>query len=218
MQSPTNWHNVLLTDSGFYYNNELDKPLDLIINSFKSMLQKPFIEATVLFIPTAAMQDEQKATEITNRLKNELLRMGILENNITIHDIDGSLAEEDAMKFDVIYLTGGKTPYLAKRVLETGFDEIIKKMIFANKVYIGMSAGSMLLTPHFNIDDINNPQFTGLGIIKAYFSVHCDKDAKKRTDLPLPHITLQENQAIELSFLGYKLIDGNLQYDKGQTS
>jgi peptidase E len=213
MHSDINWSNVLLTDSGFYYDNELNKPLDSLINRFKSMLQKPFIETTVLFIPTAAMQNKLKAEEISNRLKNELLTMGILPRNITVHDIDGSLAEEDAMKFDVIYLTGGNTPYLAKRVYEINFDKIIKKMIFANKVYVGMSAGSMFLTPNFNIDDINNPQFIGLGLVKAYLTVHCDDGTSSRTDLPFPHIALQENQAIEVFWNGYKLINGKLQYE-----
>jgi len=213
MQSNTNWRNVLLTDSGFYYDNELDKPLDSLINSFKAMLQKPFEEAIMLFIPTAAMQNEEKAKAITRRLKNELLAMGIMPSNITIHDIDGSLTEDDAMRFDVIYVTGGKTPYLAKRVYEVGFDKIIKKMIFTNKVYIGMSAGSMLLTPSFNIDDINNPQFMGLGLVKAYFSVHCDDGTPCRMDLTLPHIPLRENQAVEVTCDGYRLIDGNWQYE-----
>jgi peptidase E len=207
-----NWCNVLLTDSGLYYDNELDKPLDVIIDRLKIMLQKPFAEATVLFIPTAAMQDEIKAAEITTRLKNELLTLGMLSENITIHDIDGSLLENDATKHDVIYLTGGNTPYLAKRVSDVGFDKIIKKMIYANKVYIGMSAGSMLLQPNFNVDDVNNPQFTGLGLLKAYFTVHCEAGTQNRSDLPLPHIALQENQAIVLRWDSYEIIDGNLQY------
>ena len=208
------WSNVLLTDSGLYYGNELDKPLELLIKRFEAMLQKPFAKATVLFIPTAAMQNEEKANSIINRLKNELLAMGILENNITIHDIDGSLSEEEAMKFDVLYITGGNTPYLAKRVREVSFDKIIKTMIFANKVCIGMSAGSMLLTPNFNVDDIHNSHFIGLGLIKAYVTVHCSKGTPNRLDLPLPHIALQENQAIEVHWDGHVLIEGNFQYEK----
>jgi len=192
MQSHTNWSNVLLTDSGFYYDNELDKPLDLLINRFRAMLQKSFAETTVLFIPTASMQDELKAKEITNRLKNELLAMGFLSSNITIHDIDGSLTTSDAMKFDVIYLTGGNTPYLAKRVTKVDFDKIIKEFIYANKVYIGMSAGSALLAVHFNVDEINDPQFCGLGLLKAYFSAHCDDNTPTYIDLPLPHMLLKK--------------------------
>lgn len=200
------WQNVLLTDSGFYYDNELDKPLTLLISRFQAMLGKPFSEAKVLFIPTAAMQDKTKADAITKRLQSELLCMGVLPNNITIHDIDGSLTEDDAMKFDVIYFTGGNTPYLAKRVKEANFEKIIKKMIYANKVYVGMSAGSMLLMSHFNVDDIHNPIFEGLGLINAYGTAHCAPGMPSRTDLPLPHIALQENQALEVHNDGYKLI------------
>jgi len=206
------WCNVLLTDSGLYYDNDLDKPLDLLINRFETMLQKPFEETTVLFIPTAAMQNELKANAIIARLKNELLALNILETNITIHDIDGSLTEAYAMHFDVIYITGGHTPYLAKHVKDTGFERIITKMIFTNKVYIGMSARSVLLAPSFNEDDIHNPLFAGLGLINAYISVHCKAGTQNRFDLPLPHIALQENQAIELHYDGYKLIESNLQY------
>ena len=204
-EKPT-WQNILLTDSGLYYDNELDKPLTLLISRFRAMLGKPFSEAKVLFIPTAAMQDKVKADAITKRLQSELLCMGILPGNITIHDIDGSLTEDDAMKFDVIYFTGGNTPYLAKRVKEANFDKIIKKMIYANKVYVGMSAGSMLLMSHFNVDDIHNSNFEGLGLINAYGTAHCPPGTPNRTDLPLPHIALQENQALEVHNDGYTLI------------
>ena len=204
------WKNVLLTDSGFYYDNELDKPLYPLINRFQAMLGKPFSKAKVLFIPTAAMGNPDKAAEITIRLKNELLQMGIHPSNITIHDIDGSLSEECAMHFDAIYLTGGSTRYLAKRVWETGFDKIIKAMVFANKVYIGMSAGSMLAMDNFNVDGLPEEtpmEFAGLGLIKAYFNVHCKPGATHRTDFPLPFIAMQCNQGLEVNSSGYRLIE-----------
>ena len=205
------WKNVLLTDSGFYYGNELDKPLAPLIDRFRAMLGKPFHEAKVLFIPTAAMEEADFAKEYTGKLRNELLQMGIQPENITIYDIDGSLSEEGAMAFDVIYFTGGNTPYLIKRTRETGFDCIIKKMVYANKVYIGVSAGSMLAMGDCNVDGLPETtplEFVGIGLIKAYFTVHCKRGTPNRTDFPLPHISLCRNQALELSSEGYKLIEG----------
>jgi peptidase E len=203
------WTNMLLTDSGFYYDNELDKPLTPLIERFRAMLCKPFSEAKILFIPTAAMQDIDKAAKMTDRLRNELLQMGVQPKNIFVYDIDGLLSEEEAMGFDVIYFTGGNTPYLAKRVREAGFDKIIKKMVYANKVYIGMSAGSMLAMGNFNVDGLPEEtplDFKGLGLINAYFSVHCEPGTPNRTDLPLPHIALQCNQGLEVNWKGYTLI------------
>lgn len=212
MMKSTEWKNVLLTDSGFYYENDLDKPINTLINRFQSMLGKPFSEAKLLYIPTAAMTDPDKAAEIKNRLYPELIRMGMLDDNITMYDIDGTLHEDIAMRFDAIYITGGNTPYLAKRVKEAGFDKIIKKMVYANKVYVGMSAGSMLLMPNFNIDNLipSFPtEFDGLGLINAYFTVHCAPGTPNRTDFSLPHISLQEHQAIEVSSKGYKVLKEN---------
>ncbi|MCL2409775.1 MAG: Type 1 glutamine amidotransferase-like domain-containing protein [Oscillospiraceae bacterium] len=197
--------------SGFYCDNELDRPLITLIDSFAMMLEIPFDEAKVLFIPTAAMQNKEFAEEITNRLRNELLHMGVQAKNITIHDIDGSLTEKQAMEFDVIYFSGGNTPYLAKRVRETGFDKIVKKMVYSNKVYIGMSAGSMLAMPNFNVDNLpesNAMEFAGLSLINAYFTVHCEPGTPARTDFPLPHIPLTGNQALAVSWDGYNLIEG----------
>ena len=210
------WENMLLTDSGFYFDNELDKPLTPLILRFQAMLAKPFHEATVLFIPTAAMQDATFAASITKRLRDELLQMGFLPQNITVHDIDGSLSEEDVMCFDIIYLTGGNTMYLAKRIREAGFDKIIKAMVYANKVYIGMSAGSYLAMHNFNVDGLPEKtplDFAGLGLIEAYFTVHCPPGTPHRTDFPLPHISMQCNQALAVSSSGYELIDGRALYE-----
>jgi len=204
------WHNMLLTDSGFYNNNELDKPLLPLIKRFAEMLDKPFFEAKILFIPTAAMPDKAFADRMTKRLRDELLQMGILPENITIHNIDGLLSESEAMTHDAIYFTGGNTPYLAKRVFEFEFDKIIRQMVFANKVYVGMSAGSMVAMPNFNVDNLpeHNNEFAGLGLINAYFTVHCKPGIPNRTDFLLPHISLTENQALAVNNDGYELIDG----------
>lgn len=204
------WKNMLLTDSGFYFDNELDKPLTPLIRRLEVMLGKPFEEATVLFIPTAAMQNAAKAAEITERLGGELLQMGFRPENITVYNIDGSMPEEKAMEFDAVYFSGGNTPFLAKRVRETGFDTIVKNMVYANKVYIGMSAGSMLAMANFNVDGLpeETPMgFAGLGLVNAYFTVHCKPGTPNRTDLPLPHISLQCNQGLEVDCNGYRLID-----------
>jgi len=208
------WFNVLLTDAGFYYDNEIDKPLTALILRFEKMLGKPFAEAKVLFIPTAAMQDKIKAEEITVRLQSELVQMGLLPSNIILHDVDGTLTEQKAMDFDVIYFTGGNTPYLAKRVRETGFDKIVKKFVYANKVYIGMSAGSYLAMKNFNVDGLteNTPlDFAGLGLINAYFTVHCEPGTLNRTDFPVPHISLNSNQAIAVWHDGYEVISASVE-------
>jgi len=113
---------------------------------------------------------------------------------------------EQAMQYDALYVTGGNTAYLLRRMKETGFDGIVKKMVNANKVYVGVSAGSLIAAP--NIGDPYDKDTAGLCLIHAYLSCHCPKGTEARKDLPLPHIPLCAGQALAVSWQGYELIEG----------
>jgi len=205
--SSDQWKNVLLTSAGFFDNDE--KPRISIINQFASMLNKPYEDTKVLFIPTAALAPGDAIPEYVQFCMNDLLLLGIPQENITTYDIDGSLTEQEAMTFDVIFFTGGNTPYLAKRVKETAFDRIIKGMVYANKVYVGISAGSMIAMTDFNVDQLTESspgEFSGLDLINIYFTVHCLPDTPPREDLPGIHIPLTDEQALVVTWDGYELI------------
>ena len=167
------------------------------------MLGKPVAQAKVIFIPTAANSDESRPA--AGKCFAELLCAGVLPNNIYIHDIDGTMSLEQAMKFDAVYFTGGDTGHLLRRMKETGFDEIIKKMVYANKVYVGASAGSLIATP--NIGNPYENETAGLCLINVYLSFHCLKGTAAKTDLPLPHIPLTGGQALAVNWAGYNLIE-----------
>ncbi len=200
------WKNVLLTDSGWYSSFECFDENTVhknIIRRFHDMLGKPAEQAKVLFVPTAANSNESRPA--AGACFAELLSAGILPNNIRIYDIDGTLTLDEAMTYDVIYVTGGDTNHLLQRIKETGFDKIIKKMVYANKVYVGASAGSLIASP--NIGKPYDKDKAGLCLINAYLSFHCPQDTEARTDLPLPHIPLTGGQALAVSWAGYEMID-----------
>ena len=217
------WKNVLLTDMGFYCPLDLSasalsnltpisrhqaRPLNASIEKFAEMVGKPFCETKVLFIPTAAQDDEGRF--LAGFQKDGLHWLGILPENLTVYDIDGSLTDEEAMLFDVIFFTGGRDSYLLGRVKQTGFDKIVKKMVYSNKVYVGQSAGTVLATPNIRgcFGGIDDKESAGLGLINAYIDCHCDmKPELKHLELPLPHIMLHFNQAIAVSSNGYEIID-----------
>ena len=203
---PPHWNKVLLTDAGWYTSFHLFNESTLkkkILRTFHEMLEMPPEKAKVLFITTAACgNDYYPAAGICFA---ELLSAGILPNNITPHDIDGTLSAEEAMQYDVIYITGGNTTHLLNKINNFKFDLIIKKMIFANKLYVGASAGSLIATPH--IGEPFDEKTAGLSLINVYLSFHNPPNTPPRTDLPLPHIPLTENQAIMVRHDGYTLIE-----------
>ena len=196
------WKNVLLTSAGF--EDFEGKIKSNLVDCFLKMLGKPVGEAKILFIPTAAISDEAK--EMADWCRQELIRLGVKEDNIHTYDIDGMLHEKEAMMFDVVYFTGGDTSYLLQRIKKTEFDKVIKKMVYANKVYVGVSADSLIATP--NIGEPYEEETSGLCLINAYLSVHCPADKQARTDLPLPHVALTDRQAIAVRWDGYRIIEG----------
>ena len=110
------------------------------------------------------------------------------------------------MEYDVIYFTGGDTRHLLRRINETDFGGIVKKMVYANKVYVGASAGSLIATP--NIGEPYDKETAGFCLVHAYLSFHCADGTEPRIDLPLPHIPLTGNQALVVGWDGYELIEG----------
>lgn len=200
------WKNVLLTDSGWNGSFERFDESTVnrnVLNKFYKMLGKPPEQAKVLFIPTAANNNEARL--YAGGCFAELLCAGILPNNIRVYDIDGTLTAEQAMEFDAVYVTGGDTGYLLERVKTTGFDKIIKKMVYAGKVYVGVSAGSMIATP--NIGSPGAKETAGLCLLNAFITVHCPKGTEPKIDLPLPHIPLNMGQALAVNWSGYELIE-----------
>ena len=203
------WGSVLLTSAGFFDFNGV--PRAQIINKFAQMLGKSFNEARVLFIPTAATAGypEIDESEHIRASMNELLMLVVLSENIVTYDIDGSLSLQEAMEFDVIFFIGGDPELLAERVQKTDFNKIILQMVYANKVYVGISAGSMLAMADFYAPvgiQCQQGDFTGLGLIDAFFSVHCEPGTVPRDDLPRPHIPLTDEQAIAVRWDGCEVI------------
>ena len=198
------WENVLLTSAGFEDMDGNQKTA--IVDRFLKMLGKPPADASVLFIPTAAIDDEAKA--MVPYCKQELINLGIAESNIRTYDIDGLMTKAEAMKYDVIYFTGGNTVFLLRRIMESGLDAIIKSMVYANKVYVGVSAGSVIAKPNIGEpDEVYNKETAGLCLINAYVGVHYPEGSPPRTDFPLPHIPLTDNQAIAVRWDGYEVIE-----------
>ena len=96
--------NVLLTSCG------LETPA--IEKQFLSMLPKPMEAVTAMFIPTAAVDPD--AIEVLPKCLNDLLMCGIQRKNIFVNDLHTPLTGE--IEADVVYLCGGNTEYLLRRI------------------------------------------------------------------------------------------------------
>ncbi|MDD3244224.1 MAG: Type 1 glutamine amidotransferase-like domain-containing protein [Eubacteriales bacterium] len=146
--------NVLLTCAGLATPG--------ISQTFLAMLGKPVSACSALFIPTAAITPD--AIDMLPKCLADLTTAGIPRSQITVYDLHRPMTEEELLAFDVVYVCGGSTPYLLERMKEVGFAEILSPYLRAEKVYLGVSAGSVVAAA-------NLPG--SLGLIKSQLRVHC---------------------------------------------
>lgn len=117
----------------------LDKALNLLPN-------KPKNQIRVAFVPTAA--DTYKDKWFVKEDRDKLEEMGFDIFDLDIKDKEKAELEEKLRNVDIIFVAGGNTFYLLDKVRESGFDEIVKRLVFGERVlYIGSSAGAVLACP-----------------------------------------------------------------------
>lgn len=157
---------VMLTSAGL--------ETEEIKECFMTMAGKDMALVKALFIPTAAIDAD--AIEVLPKCMNDLLKCGIPNKNITVYDLHAGMDMEELRQYDVVYLCGGNTQYLLKRVNDTKFRHSLMEYIGNNGLVIGVSAGSLIFSN--NLDH-------NLGLIDTKLDVHC-KAGEKRGKLAYP--------------------------------
>ncbi len=170
---------LILTSTGFDNN--------IIQKKFQSVLSGKLKLIKAVFIPTAAITDEQK--KFVPLCMAELVESGISRENITIYDLgemDTALLLES---FNAVYVCGGDTRHLVNEMLRTEFNKELNRFLSNGGVYIGVSAGSIALTKSFE---------GCLGYVNCELRVHCQSGSPTGLlDLSVfSTIDLTDNQAL----------------------
>lgn len=119
---------------------------DTLADELSGLAGKPFSELKIGFIPSAAFGDtsDNKWWLIDDmyRLKNRGARVAI----ISLADLTPEEIAIQLETVDVIFVGGGQTFYLSWLMQQKGLTELIPRLL-ESKVYAGISAGSMIVTP-----------------------------------------------------------------------
>lgn len=186
---------LLLTSAGFL-NPEVS-------DIFLKLLDKPIEQTCIVFIPTASRTEEE--LEYVDGAKQELVNLGI--KDITVLNLDRKVTANEIENADVIYVCGGNTFYLLKKIRESGFDQLLPSY---NGLYIGVSAGSIVVGPNIEVaepwdeNDVNLSDTTGMNIVDFAVVPHYQKkdqaiveSLKKRANYKILELT--DNQAVLVS-------------------
>ena len=132
----------------------------------------------ITFIPTASLVEEVRFYVDDDRKAFEELGIIVEELEITAASPDKIL--EVLNRNDYIFVSGGNIFYLLQELRRKGADILITEQIRAGKLYIGTSAGSIILCPDIEfVKEMDYSHaapelqsFTGLNIVDFYILPH----------------------------------------------
>ena len=117
-----------------------------VANLFPEFASTDLIGKTVTFIPTAALHE--KMNFYVQSGKKALEKMGLIVDELEISTAKQSEIISKLQNNDFIYISGGNTFFLLQELQRVGADAIIIEQIKSGKIYIGESAGSIILSPN----------------------------------------------------------------------
>ena len=135
-------------------------------------------EMSVLFIPTGADPYKNKDWMYVDR--NKLIQLGFKVSDFDLVNKKESEVREALSKTDIVFVGGGNAYYLLENVRKSSFDKVVKELLAKDLIYIGSSAGSVILGPNIEpmkyLDDPskapNLSDYKGLNLINFIILPH----------------------------------------------
>ncbi|MCG8804001.1 Type 1 glutamine amidotransferase-like domain-containing protein [Tenacibaculum finnmarkense] len=178
---------------------------------------------TITFIPTASIPEEYKGYVENDRKAFE--KLGLIVQELEISTASQEMIKETIAKNDFIYVSGGNTFYLLQELKKSGADKIIISEIKKGKVYIGASAGSVIMSKNIEyvekMDDKtkaeNLPNYNALNAVDFYTLPHHTNEPFKNSVeevineyenqiklIPISNTQVIQVEGAEMSIIGNK--------------
>lgn len=205
---------LLLTSSGLR-NSSIAKAL------FDLAGKKPE-ETTVVFIPTASNVEvgdkDWLITDLINLKKQNFKSIEITD----ISAVDEIIWKKSLEGADVLFFEGGNSYHLMRWLNKSGLTELLPELL-KDKVYVGVSAGSMVTNPDlvlklsqqiYEEDMSETEEMAGLNFVDFYFLPHLNSEWFKKMrreniekaglEVKKPIYALDDESAL-------KIVDGNIE-------
>lgn len=135
----------------------LASQIDKSIPELLSFVSQDPTKTKLCFIPTAGNPKKKKLQDKAEY--KAMLKAGF---QVEVLDIEGKTISEISPildRNDVILVSGGNTFYLLQETRRNGFDKELNRVISEGKMYVGSSAGSVILGPDIAyIEQMDEPE------------------------------------------------------------
>lgn len=203
---------LFLTSAGFqdFQTKQIRRDLESVLREQCGDLRNK----RACFLYTIRQESDQTWLDLYDE---EFKALGLPYDPVNIsEELDGLALPE----YDIYYVCGGNTFYILDRLRKTRMDEVLKKAVQKGKIYIGVSAGSILACPDISVagietgdeNDIHLSDATGFSWISFYISPHYGAASDRMVvekffkEKQKPVIALTDKQMIAVTEAGIKLV------------
>lgn len=177
----------------------------------------------LLFITTASELKQDKVWQDKDR--QSLIGTGFLVTDFTITGKTVPEIKSAVQGMDVIHFEGGNSFYLLKQLQKTNSIKVFKSAVEKGKIYIGSSAGSVIVAPDIlsarTLDNMAEagplPNYEGLSIVDFLIFPHWGNDHFKERYMNQKManaypgedkiILLRDNQYVSIKNEMYKIVE-----------
>lgn len=124
---------------------------NLVTESWSQEFEMKPTDLKVAFIDTAAEVYNKEQADWLQADRQALITVGFSVTDYTLTDKTEEDLKNDLADFEILFVSGGNTFYLLEKAIHSGFVDLIKNDFFPDKVYVGSSAGSVLLSNDIEI-------------------------------------------------------------------
>lgn len=197
---------LLLTSNGFA-NNSIAKTL-------LELAGKAFSELKLAFIPTAANVIKEDKSWLINDFNN-CKKLGFAFIDIVdISAVPRDIWEPRLNNADILLFGGGNTFHLMYWIKKSGLIGILPQMLI-NKIYVGISAGSIVTVPKLSVSNSErlysleigkHKDETALGFVNFYIRPHLNSPKQTKelveniaNELKQPMYAIDDQTAIKVA-------------------
>lgn len=147
------------------------KPIQDIVNSSKRHLQ-PLESARVAYLPAASDLKKEEYLDLTRQGFADIAQVDLIDHRP--REVGRSI--DLLSNSSLVYIPGGNTFLLAKRLKDSGLWEELTLQIRQGKPYVGFSAGTIVVGESISMSNDDNSvglaDHSGLGLVPFTFAVH----------------------------------------------